>query len=146
MTFAKITLRHPISITALFFSIAALISLPISATENTSISIEDLFRDVIASEPIVREHMLERKEGIAIFGTALFKSAGEYPRHERRYRIIALPREEQFNAVYYLFTNNKNFYRRLKEGIVFEFRGKLVLATTTNLNKDAFIFDIVLDE
>lgn len=142
----KITSWRKAATLALVAAMAGMISAPASAIESSPLPMEDLFRELTASDPIIRDQMLERKEGIAVFGKAHFKSVGEYPRHERRFRIIATPHEKNFSAIYYLFTNNKNFFRRMKEGSVFDFRGKLVITTSTNLEKDEYIFDIVLDE
>ncbi len=143
---SKIIIPWKIAALALVAAMAGMASAPVSAVESSPLRMEDIFHELMASEPIVRDQMLERKEGIPVSGKAYFKSAGEYPRHDRRFRIIAISHEEQFGAIYYLFTNNKNFFRRLKEGNVFEFKGKLMIATPTNLDKDEYIFDIVLDE
>jgi hypothetical protein len=61
------------------------------ATENISVPIADFFGEIIFKEPIAREQFLERQMGIMVFGKAVFKSAGEYLRHERKFRIIAAP-------------------------------------------------------
>lgn len=143
---APITIYRKIAALTLFLATAGLVCAPATAIENAPIPIADLFREALARDVIAREQFLEQKEGTAVFGKAHFKSAGEYARHEKRFRIIAAPHEDNISALYYLFTNNKNIFRRLKEGDVLEFHGKLVITTPTNLNKNAFIFDIVLDE
>lgn len=142
----KITSLRKIARLALVAAMAGIASAPASAIGSSPLLMADLFREILAVEPIVREKLMEGREGTPVSGKANFKSAGEFPRHDRRFRIIATPHEENISATYYLFTNNRNFFRRLKVGSVFEFTGKLTIATPTNLDKDEYIFDIVLDE
>ncbi len=76
---------------ALIIAMAGIVSAPVMATENISVPIADFFGEIIFKEPIAREQFLERQMGIMVFGKAVFKSAGEYLRHERKFRIIAAP-------------------------------------------------------
>ncbi|MCX7678994.1 MAG: hypothetical protein N2316_07220 [Spirochaetes bacterium] len=115
-------------------------------SQNASIATNNLFADIISKDPVVRDHYVEIKEGIVVYGKAICKNTSTYLRYDRQFRIIASPIEDNVNFIYYLFTNNKKFFRRLKTGSVFEFKGKLMIATSINLSKDAYILDIVLEE
>lgn len=119
---------------------------PLKSFEPEAISTYELFVEMLSHDPIVRDQYIETKEGKTLYGKAIYKSASAYLRYDRQFRIIASPIEENVNFIYYLYTNNKNFFRRLKSGNIFDFKGKLILATSINLSKDAYILDIALEE
>jgi hypothetical protein len=119
-----------------------------SETKKKVIQLNQAFySDLHKSKALDRDILLNGMQGVIVQGRGYVESVDKNERYRRHYRITAIDNEAlELNIRLYIFVDNEEYLTLLKKGDSFDFKGQFVIFTPLNSRRDAYIFDIILEE
>jgi hypothetical protein len=107
----------------------------------------EFYAGLLKSKPLVRDVLLNGMQGVIVQGSGYVESVEKSERYRRHFRITAIDNEaSDLNIRLYIFADNEEYLTLLKKGDSFDFKGQFVIFTPLNSRRDAYIFDIILEE
>ncbi len=107
----------------------------------------EFYAELQASQPIKRDYFLDARLNQVLEGKGKVVSVDSRGRYKRACRLTLSGQSAQAIAITYLvFTDRKEYLKMLKKDDVFEFKGQFVIYTPLNSARDAYIFDIILED
>jgi hypothetical protein len=105
------------------------------------------YNDLQASQPIKRDYFLDARLNQIMEGKGKVVSVDSKGRYKRAYRLTLSGQSAQAVALTYLvFTDKEDYLKMVKKDDIFEFKGQFVIYTPLNSARDAYIFDIILED
>jgi hypothetical protein len=119
-----------------------------SETKNKVIQLNhEFYYDLLKSKPLARDVLLNGMQGAIVQGSGYVESVEKSERYRRHFKITAIDSEaSDLNIRLYIFVDNEEYLTLLKKGDSFDFKGQFVIFTPLNSRRDAYIFDIILEE
>ncbi|MBN2039051.1 MAG: hypothetical protein JW864_03355 [Spirochaetes bacterium] len=115
--------------------------------ENVKYLDNSFYKVFLNSSEIERDSLLSEFQNKIVQGRAYVESVDKFERYHRRFRITAIDKESNYlNIRLYLYTDNEEYFTLLKRGDQFDYKGQFVIHTPLSSRKDAYIFDIILEE
>jgi hypothetical protein len=94
-----------------------------------------------------RDIFLNNFQDRIVQGIGYIESVDKIERYHRHVRITAIDKEAAGLTIkLYIFVDNEEYLTLLQKGDSFDFKGQFVIFTPLNSRRDAYIFDIVLEE
>jgi hypothetical protein len=122
-----------------------------SETKKNPIEIIQLNRgfysDFINLRALERDKFLSDMQDRIVQGIGYIESVDRIERYHRNVRITAIDKEPSGLSIkFFIFADNEEYLSLLQKGDSFDFKGQFVIYTPLNSRRDAYIFDIVLEE
>lgn len=128
----------------------ALLSASVSSSGQTQagapVLTDEFYTRLQAAPPIRRDFFLEAHLNKLLSGRGRVISVDAVGRYKRRYRIVLAGLAASPKITFYLFADGDDYRGLLSEGDLFEFKGQFVVYTPLNTRRDAYIFDVVMEE
>jgi hypothetical protein len=131
---------------------AALVLMAASVSSNGQTHVgppvlaDEFYARLEAAPPIRRDFFLDAHLNKLLSGRGRVISVDAAGRYKRRYRIVLAGLAVSPKITFYLFADGDDYRGLLSEGDLFEFRGQFVVYTPLNTRRDAYIFDVVMEE
>ncbi len=119
-----------------------------SDTKDKIIQLDhEFYSNIVKSKPLARDVLLNGMQGAIVQGSGFVESVEKSERYRRHFRITAISNEtSDLNIRLYIFAGQEEYLTLLKKGDSFDFKGQFVIFTPLNSRRDAYIFDIILEE
>jgi len=99
-----------------------------------------------AAPPIRRDFFLDAHLNKLLSGRGRVISVDAAGRYKRRYRIVLAGLSASPKITFYLFVDGDDYRGLLSEGDLFEFKRQIAVYTPLNTRRDAYIFDVGMEE
>ena len=129
-----------------FFSV---IASPLEKGKKTQVINQDFYRSISREAPVRRDLFLSKKINFLMQGRGIIKSVSPLIRYRKKLRIEIHDKDSEkfgLKLQYFLFTSNEGWSKDAIVGEMFEFKGQCMVITPLNIQRNAFIFDIVLED
>ena len=107
---------------------------------------DDFYAGLRASPAIRRDFFLDGHLNKILSGRGRVVSVDATGRYKRRYRIVLEGPFVSPKITFYLFADGDDYRSLLSEGDLFEFKGQFVVYTPLDSRREAYIFDVVMEE
>jgi len=107
---------------------------------------DEFYTRLQAAPPIRRDFFLDAHLNKHLSGRGRVISVDAAGRYKRRYRIVLAGLSASPKITFYLFVDGDDYRGLLSEGDLFEFKGQFAVYTPLNTRRDAYIFDVVMEE
>lgn len=137
---------------ALFLFLLPVFSVTAAQQENSKkiqVINRDFYRSITREAPVGRDLLLSKRINFLIQGRGIIKSVTTMKRYRKKIKIEIHDGDSEkygLKLQYFLFTSNEGWSKDAIVGEIFEFKGQCMVITPMNTQRNAFIFDIVLED
>jgi len=108
---------------------------------------DKVLNDFLRIDLIRRDDFWKGKLNTILETEASIVSVENKTQFRRKYRITAVSgSENRILITYYIYTDNEEYIRILQPGEKFGFKGQFVMYTPLNTKRNAYVFDIILED
>ncbi len=107
---------------------------------------DEFYARLQAAPPIRRDFFLDAHLNKLLSGRGRVISVDAVGRYKRRYRIVLAGLTASPKITFYLFADGDDYRGLVSEGDLFEFKGQFAVYTPLDTRRDAYIFDVVMEE
>lgn len=135
--------------TMLLLAVISLWTVNISAQPKNAeiLTGEKVSSQLLSTQPIRRDMFLDDTLNKIIAGEGYVDSVVKKNQYKKSFMVtVHDSKADKANIIYHVYTNDEEYVRVLVKGDTFEFKGQFVLYTPLNSRRDAYIFDIVLED
>jgi hypothetical protein len=107
----------------------------------------EFYTNLLNTKPLERDIFLGEMQDNIVQGVGFIESVDRLERYHRHIRITATDKEASGLIIkLFIFADNEEYLTLLQKGDSFDFKGQFVIFTPLNSRRDAYIFDIILEE
>lgn len=107
----------------------------------------DEFYTRLQAEPVIRrDFYLDTRLNKILAGRGRVVAVDTAGRYKRRYRIVLSGLAASPKITFYVYADGDDYRTLLAVDDLFEFKGQFVVYTPVDSRRDAYIFDIVMEE
>jgi len=107
---------------------------------------DEFYARLQAAPVIRRDFFLDAHLNKILVGRGRVVAVDTTGRYKRRYRIVLAGLAASPKITFYVYADGDDYRTLLEAGDLFEFKGQFVVYTPVNSRRDAYIFDIVMEE
>ncbi|HSV97295.1 MAG TPA: hypothetical protein VLM75_10215 [Spirochaetota bacterium] len=116
-------------------------------SQATPALLADEFYTRLQAAPVIRrDFFLDAHLNKIMVGRGRVIAVDTAGRYKRRYRIMLAGLAVSPKITFYVYADGDDYRTLLSAGDLFEFKGQFVVYTPVNSSRDAYIFDIVMEE
>ncbi len=107
----------------------------------------EFYMNFLNTRVIERDILLGEMQDRIVQGRGYVDSVDKIDRYHRHIRITVIDNEAAgLNIRLFIFADNEEYISLLQKGDAFDFKGQFVVFTPLSSKRDAYIFDIILEE
>lgn len=116
------------------------------AQGDPAVLADEFYARLQSASVIQRDFFLDTQLNRILVGRGRVIAVDTIGRYKRRYRISLAGLAASPKITFYVYADGDDYRALLAAGDLFEFKGQFVVYTPVNSRRDAYIFDIVMEE